>query len=66
MNTEQMVKRYERLLDKARTDGLISDPPSAEYRELCTLAAALNRPVVWRYKITRLYGDAAAQPAGVR
>ena len=66
MNTEQLTKRYDRLLAKASTAGLISDPPSAEYQELCYLAVALNRPIRWSTRIVRLYGDEGAPAEGVR
>ena len=66
MNTEQLTKRYDRLLAKASTAGLISDPPSDEYQELCALAVALNRPIRWKTRIVRRYGDEGAPEAGVR
>lgn len=61
MDAERMNQEYDRLLAKARTTGVISDPPSEEYNRLVILAAALNRPIRWQYRITRLYGDAQAQ-----
>ena len=66
MNAETMNARYDRLLAKASTAGMISDPPSDEYRELCALAVALNRPIRWKTRIVRLYGDEGAPAAGVR
>lgn len=61
MDAERMNLEYDRLLAKARTAGVISDPPSDDYNRLVILAAALNRPIQWKYQITRLYGDAQAQ-----
>ena len=66
MNTQQMNARYDKLLARATVTGMISDPPSDEYLELCALAAALNRPIRWKTRIVRLYGDEGAPAKGVR
>ena len=66
MNAETMNARYNKLLARATAAGMISDPPSDEYRELCALAVALNRPIRWKTRIVRLYGDESAPAAGVR
>ena len=66
MNTQQMNARYDKLLARATAAGMISDPPSDEYLELCALAVALNRPIRWKTRIVRLYGDEGAPAEGVR
>ena len=66
MNTQQMNARYDNLLARATVAGMVSDPPSAEYQELCYLAVALNRPIRWSTRIVRLYGDEGAPAEGVR
>ena len=66
MDAKALNARYDKLLARATVAGMVSDPPSAEYQELCYLAVALNRPIRWKTRIVRLYGDEGAPAEGVR